>query len=143
MLLSCSAYGQFTYTFDQSIPVEENGKVLSMPRAGGVNSAQINTTDLNGDNKDDLVVFDRTSNKILTYLRVGNRYEYAPEYESLFPVEVTQWLLLRDLNCDGKKICLRAIRLAWWLSLTPPNHSKNFRGDRMIWTSYFNQRFPS
>jgi hypothetical protein len=41
--------------------------------------------------------------KILTYLHVGNRYEYAPEYESLFPVEVTQWLLLRDLNCDGKK----------------------------------------
>jgi hypothetical protein len=103
LLLSCSAYGQFTYTFDQSIPVEENGKVLSMPWAGGVNSAQINTMDLNGDAKDDLVVFDRTSNKILTYLHVGNRYEYAPEYESLFPVEVTQWLLLRDLNCDGKK----------------------------------------
>ncbi|MBX2897205.1 MAG: T9SS type A sorting domain-containing protein [Cyclobacteriaceae bacterium] len=103
LILSCSAYGQFTYTIDQSIAVEANNKVLSMPWAGGINSAQINTMDLNGDTKDDLVVFDRTSNKILTYLNAGNRYEYAPEYESLFPVEVTQWLLLRDLNCDGKK----------------------------------------
>lgn len=103
VILSCSAYGQFTYTIDQSIPVEINGKVLSMPWAGGINSAQVNTIDLNGDTKDDLVIFDRTSNKILTYLNSGSRYEYAPEYESLFPAEVTQWLLLRDLNCDGKK----------------------------------------
>ncbi len=103
LLLSCSAYGQFTYTFDQSIPVEENGKVLSMPWAGGINSAQINTMDLNGDAKDDLVVFDRTSNKILTYLHVGNRYEYAPEYESLFPDNLHSFILLRDFNCDGLK----------------------------------------
>ncbi|HMR57910.1 MAG TPA: VCBS repeat-containing protein, partial [Cyclobacteriaceae bacterium] len=103
LILSCRTYGQFTYTIDQSIPVEENGKVLSMPWAGGINSAQVNTMDLNGDNKDDLVIFDRTSNKLLTYLNAGNRYEYAPEFESLFPKEVTQWLLLRDLNCDGKK----------------------------------------
>ncbi|MBX2915247.1 MAG: T9SS type A sorting domain-containing protein [Cyclobacteriaceae bacterium] len=102
LILSCSAYGQFTYTIDQSIPVEVNGNVLSMPWAGGINSAQINTIDLNGDTKADLVIFDRTSNKILTYLNAGNRYEYAPEYESLFPAEVTQWLLLRDFNCDGK-----------------------------------------
>ena len=66
LILSCRTYGQFTYTIDQSIPVEENGKVLSMPWAGGINSAQVNTMDLNGDNKDDLVIFDRTSNKLLT-----------------------------------------------------------------------------
>ncbi|MCW5912754.1 MAG: T9SS type A sorting domain-containing protein [Cyclobacteriaceae bacterium] len=103
LLLSCSAYGQFTYTIDQSIPVEEQDKVLSMPWAGGINSAQINTMDLNGDAKDDLVIFDRTSDKVLTYLNTGTRYVYAPEYESLFPKEITQWMLLRDLNCDGKK----------------------------------------
>lgn len=103
LILSCAAYGQFTYTQDQRIPIEENGRILSMPWAGGLNSAQVNTMDLNGDNHDDLVIFDRTSNKLLTYLNVGNRYEYAPGYESFFPKEVTQWMLLRDLNCDGKK----------------------------------------
>ncbi|GIL22215.1 MAG: hypothetical protein BroJett042_07280 [Bacteroidota bacterium] len=102
LTLTFSAFGQFTYTIDQSIPVETS-HILSMPWAGGLNAAQINTLDINGDTKDDLVVFDRTANKIFTYVNTGSRYQYAPEYESLFPSEVTQWLLLRDLNCDGKK----------------------------------------
>ncbi|MBN8652831.1 MAG: T9SS type A sorting domain-containing protein [Cytophagales bacterium] len=129
LLLSCSAYGQFTYTFDQSIPVEEDGKVLSMPWAGGINSAQINTMDLNGDAKDDLIVFDRTSNKILTYLHVGNHYEYAPEYESLFPVEVTQWLLLRDINCDGKKDLFTSdpFGMVAFINITKPQQKLSWR----------------
>jgi FG-GAP-like repeat/Secretion system C-terminal sorting domain len=94
---------QFSYTLDQSIPVEVNGKNLLMPWAGGINASQINTMDLNGDGKADLVLFDRTANKVLTYLQQNNQYLYAPDYESLFPSTVNQWVLLRDLNCDGKK----------------------------------------
>ena len=48
---------QFTFTLDQSIPVEANGKSLAMPWAGGLNAAQFNTMDLNGDGKQDLVTF--------------------------------------------------------------------------------------
>lgn len=97
------AQAQFTYSVDQSIPVEINGKKLAMPWAGGLNAAQINTMDLNGDNKPDLVIFDRTINKVITFLNQNNQYIYSPDYESYFPVEVDQWLLLRDFNCDGKK----------------------------------------
>ena len=89
LLVVAAVKAQFTYSIDQSIPVEVNGKSLLMPWAGGVNSAQINTMDLNGDGKQDLVVFDRTANKLNTYLNKNNQYQYAPDYESLFPKEVS------------------------------------------------------
>jgi len=88
---------------DQSIPVEEEGKILKMPWAGGLNSAQINTMDLNGDGAEDLVVFDRAANKISTFLNQENEYRYHPEYELQFPEGISKWMLLRDYNCDGRK----------------------------------------
>ncbi len=94
---------QTVYHFDQSIPVEINSKTLTMPWAGGLNSAQVNTIDLNQDGKDDLAIFDRPSNKIFTYLYSADQYLYAPDYESYFPSTITSWVLLRDFNCDGKK----------------------------------------
>jgi FG-GAP-like repeat/Secretion system C-terminal sorting domain len=103
LLIHAFAEAQFTYSIDQSIHVEIDGKKLAMPWAGGLNAAQINTMDLNGDNKQDLVVFDRTANKVVTFLNQNNQYVYSPDYESSFPVEVDQWMLLRDFNCDGKK----------------------------------------
>lgn len=103
ILLPWHALAQFTYEMDQSIPVEVEGKLLKMPWAGGLNSAQINTMDLDGDGIEDLVVFDRASNKISTFLNQENEYVYHPEYELLFPKEISRWMLLRDYNCDGKK----------------------------------------
>jgi hypothetical protein len=97
------AKAQFNYSIDQSIPVEINGESLAMPWAGGLNAAQINTMDLNGDSKPDLVIFDRTARKIITFLNQNNQYFYSPDYESFFPSEINNWMLLRDFNCDGKK----------------------------------------
>lgn len=103
LLFPIASFGQFTYSIDQSIPVERDDRALTMPWAGGLNSAQVNTMDLDGDGNQDLVVFDRAANKILPYRNAGGQYLYAPDYEALFPAEVTQWMLLRDFNCDGKK----------------------------------------
>lgn len=105
-LLCCAPLwtnAQFTYVLDQSIPVEdENSNRFALAWAGGLNAAQYNTMDLNGDSQPDLVLFDRMANKVITFLNKNNQYQYAPEYESLFP-ELSNWLLLRDFNCDGKK----------------------------------------
>ncbi len=96
--------GQFTYVIDQSIPVHDlNNNLLSMPWAGGINAVQHNTLDLNGDDKMDLVLFDRMANKVLTYVNNAGQYVYDPAYEVFFPKEITNWILLRDYNCDGKK----------------------------------------
>ncbi|HEY5824730.1 MAG TPA: VCBS repeat-containing protein, partial [Cyclobacteriaceae bacterium] len=103
LVVAFNGAAQFQYRVDQSIPLETEGKQLSMPWAGGLNSAQINTMDLNGDNLDDIVVYDKGVAKIWTFLRVKTSYQYAPEFESQFPSGIQSFILLRDYNCDGKK----------------------------------------
>lgn len=94
---------QFTYSLDQGIPVTDgNGNGLKLAWSGGLNAAQFNTMDINGDDVPDLIVFDRMANKVITFLRKENQYVFSPEYESLFP-ELSNWLLLRDFDCDGRK----------------------------------------
>jgi hypothetical protein len=101
--LTASAQAQFTYTLDQSVPVTgTDDSPLHLAWSGGLNSAQISTMHLDDDNKEDLVIFDRSGGKVLTYLNKNDHYEYRPDYESFFPT-LGQWLLLRDFNCDGRK----------------------------------------
>lgn len=96
-------YGQLTYTIDQSVAVTGIGNALGSAWAGGLNAAQYSTMDLDGDGKDDLVLYDRMAQKVVTWLNVSGTWKYAPEYESIFPEEITNWLLLRDFNKDGRK----------------------------------------
>jgi hypothetical protein len=136
LTLSLFAQAQFTYKLDQSIVVEADGKTLTLPWAGGLNSVQVNTMDLNDDDNQDLVLFDRTTNKILTFLNESNQYVYAPEYEELFPTEVTQWILLRDFNCDGKKDIFTSdpFGIVVFVNTTKP-------GEQLSWRP-FNPGFP-
>ncbi len=103
LFIPVTSFGQFTYKLDQSAIVEIDGHTLSMPWTGGLNSAQINKIDFDGDGKEDLVVYDRAAAKILPFRNAGNKYEYTPFYADLFPSTVNAWMLLRDFNCDGKK----------------------------------------
>lgn len=98
------ACAQFLYELDNSIPVTGPSDVLlKHPWAGGLNAVQVNTMDLNGDALDDLVVFERMGDLVLTFLQKNGEYVHAPEYEILFPEGITNWLLLRDYNNDGLK----------------------------------------
>jgi hypothetical protein len=132
--LTC--FAQFTYSLDQSIPVEVNGRTLGMPWAGGLNSAQINTMDFDGDGKVDVVVFDRAADKILPFRNAGGHFEYAPDYDALFPEAVSQWMLLRDINCDGKKDLFTSdpFGIAVFINTTAS-------GDTLTWRA-FNPGFP-
>lgn len=104
LILPVTLRAQFTYVIDQTIPVKDDqGNPLTLPWAGGLNAAHYNTMDLNGDGREDLVLFDRMADKILTFTTVENKYQYSPEFENFFPEEITNWFLLRDYNCDGKK----------------------------------------
>lgn len=102
--LTQTTFAQFNYVFDKSIPVTlQHDEFLTMPWAGGLNATQFNTIDLNGDGHDDLAIFDRTAEKVVTFITDNNQYRYAPEFEIFFPEEITNWMLLRDYNGDGKK----------------------------------------
>lgn len=123
-LFACPAwaFGQFTYSLDQSIPVSRtDGEPYELPWAGGLNAAEYNSIDLDQDGTSDLVVFDRMASKVITLVREGERYRYAPEYETLFP-SVSNWFLLRDFNCDGKPDIFTGdvLGIRVYINRTPP-----------------------
>jgi hypothetical protein len=78
---------------------------MQNPWAGGINSAQFSEIDLDQDGILDLFIFDRSGNKITTYVNSGtpNQVDYTckAEYISQLP-RMHSWVLLRDYNCDGK-----------------------------------------
>lgn len=89
-----------------SIDVMINSTNVVNPWAGGLNFAQNSQIDLNMDGIKDLFTFDRTGNKIRTFINRGTAntvdYKYDASYESRFP-QLQQWALLYDYNNDGKE----------------------------------------
>lgn len=95
---------QFTYQIDQQISVKDAAdETLPLAWSGGINAAQINTLDMNGDGLDDLLLFDRMANKPIPFLQENEHYVYAPSFESFFPAGLLNWIQLRDFNLDGRK----------------------------------------
>lgn len=104
LLLAQPVTAQFTYSLEYTIPVSgTDDQLFPMPWVGGLNATQFNTIDLNSDGNDDLAIFDRTANRVITFLNTSNHYQYAPEFASFFPADISGWMLLRDYNGDGKK----------------------------------------
>ena len=93
----------FSLEQDNTIQVIQNNDTLLNPWTGGFNAAQISKIDLNNDQIEDLFVFDRSSNKVITFLYENNQFIYAPKFEKYFPKNLSNWVLLRDYNNDGKK----------------------------------------
>ena len=112
-LLAVGVYAQqpgtrpFSFQYDQRPTVSVEGRALLNPWAGGLNATQYSTMRLNADTRDDLVVFDRTTEKVSTFVAIDNpsgtgiAWQYAPEYEAYFPA-VDSWMLLVDYDGDGR-----------------------------------------
>jgi hypothetical protein len=98
---------QFGFEFGSVAKVVQGTDTLAHAWVGGLNTPQFSTIDLNGDGQADLYAFDRQTARSYTFLNVaaaggtGRRWQYAPDYESLFPGDLSGWVLLRDYDCDG------------------------------------------
>lgn len=92
---------QFSFRYDDAVLVFQGGKELELPWAGGLNAGQYQPVDLNRDGVEDLVIFDRTSIKVNTFIWSEGEYHYSPSYEVLFPAQLNGWLIVADYNCDG------------------------------------------
>ncbi len=106
LLFSIFANAQtFSFRYDTRPPVSVNNRTLTNAWAGGLTAGQFSTMNLNGDGRADLVVFDRGSNKVSTFLATGaggaDNWQYAPDYERRFPA-MTNWMLLADYDNDGR-----------------------------------------
>jgi hypothetical protein len=93
----------FQFSLDNSIPVSKNNISLPQAWAGGLNAVEVSTMDINLDGSSDLILFDRTAQKVVTFISENDTWIYKPEYEDLFPEGLYNWMLLRDYNCDGRK----------------------------------------
>ena len=85
---------------------DENGNVLKDAFSGGIESPRFFNLELNGDDKVDLVAFDRKNNKVTTYINNGSvgqaLYRHSPAFEHLFPRGKNNYYIL-DIDRDGFK----------------------------------------
>lgn len=105
--VSLSSIAQVSFDRNDNVAVKSGATNLKYPWVGGLNFPQFSVIDLNGDGIKDLFVFDRSGNKVKTFLNKGTPntvdYSYAPQYESLFPKGLHDFVMLADYNCDGKE----------------------------------------
>lgn len=122
--------------FDEIPFANTQNQTLNLALAGGLNSPQFSTIDLNGDNKNDLFIFDRSTNRIFTFVAENNRYRYAPEYEIIFP-SLQNWCLLVDYDKDGKKDIFTASNssIAVYKNISLVNSNVNFSTKPKILTT--------
>lgn len=72
--------------------------------AGGWNSPQFSTIDIDGDGQSELFVYERLDETITLFRRTGTRWIHLPLADTLFPGHLLSgWVLLRDYDGDGDK----------------------------------------
>ncbi|MBK7096286.1 MAG: VCBS repeat-containing protein [Saprospiraceae bacterium] len=78
-----------------------DGKALENAFAGGLNSPQFSSIDINQDGLKDLIVFDRVGNKLNVFtMKNDGMYLFDPQFNNIFPA-ISDWMLLVDYNNDG------------------------------------------
>ncbi|MEP2023879.1 MAG: T9SS type A sorting domain-containing protein [Reichenbachiella sp.] len=102
ILLTQSLCAQVELEIIQPFAIKNN-QTLELAFTGGINSAQYHTIDLDGDGDLDLVLFDRSADKINCFENTGTAYIYQPYFEFLFPENIQHWMILADYDCDGFK----------------------------------------
>jgi hypothetical protein len=84
----------------------EDSLNLQFPWTGGFNTCQVSTCDINNDNVKDLIIFDRSGNRLSLLEFTGSpgnpSWKHNIDAEPWFPA-CTEFMLMRDFNCDGKE----------------------------------------
>ena len=101
IILVLPASSQMILNRDTSLNFKENGITFSSALSGGINSAQFSNIDLNIDGIMDIIIFDKSGNKLIPFINLNGNIIYAPKYRKNFPT-IHDWILLIDYNCDGK-----------------------------------------
>ena len=85
---------------------DATGGYYAFPWAGGMNSCQFGSVDLDMDGIKDLLVFDRTGDRVMPFLNEGlpgqASYVYVPHYAARFP-PLRDWVILTDYDMDGRE----------------------------------------
>jgi hypothetical protein len=106
LILSLQAKAQFfSFSPFKNIEVRQLGEIINNPWSGSYNSGQFWPCDLNNDGENDLLVYDKNTNRVLTFIaELSNGslvWKHNSDYEDLIP-EMENWMATADFNCDGK-----------------------------------------
>ena len=109
LVASAQSGAGFGFEYRAAAKVVQGTDTLANAWGGGINTPQFSSIDLDNDGQQDLFVFEHETRRCYTFLSVaapataaGRRWQYAPQYESLFPADLEGWALLRDYDCDGR-----------------------------------------
>lgn len=84
----------------------EDSTLLPYPWTGGFNYCQVGTCDVNNDNLKDLVIFDRSGDRVTLLQFTGTpgnpSWVQNIEAEPNFP-DAQHFMIMKDFNCDGKE----------------------------------------
>ncbi|HAA18927.1 MAG TPA: hypothetical protein DCP28_09235 [Cytophagales bacterium] len=91
------------------MPVTDaSGRSLTMPWTGGLNSAQIGQAEVNGDDREDLVIYDRYARLVHTLIQTDSGLSWQPEFALPLLDRVESWVLFADVTGDGNADLLTA-----------------------------------
>jgi hypothetical protein len=105
---SSFSWGQFSFEYNDVIPVIHGTDTLKHAWTGGLNNVQISTIDFDFDGDEDLFIFDRSKNNIRLFSQETNntgekKYTFVYNAHMLFPSDLIYRVCLVDYNQDGKK----------------------------------------
>lgn len=98
-----SSQAQQVFSFGNGVSLFVEGREVPMPLAVGINAAQFQQMDVDGDGKEEWVVWDINSRRILVFSEEGGNFSHKAEVAYYFPSDVNGFLILRDFDEDGKK----------------------------------------
>jgi hypothetical protein len=107
MFIGSWSYAQNdTLTFSWTNPptVQNGGNALPLAWLGGLDYGAFNALDINCDGRRDLLVFDKTGNRLLPLIHqggTGDVYQYEPQWAKFLP-PMQSWVVTRDFNNDGR-----------------------------------------
>lgn len=96
-------FAQTSFQFDQNINLTREGEFLELAFSGGLNAAQIQTMDVNGDGEEEMVIWDINARQVSVFKVKNGTYTFFPELAYYFPSDVNGFLVLADYDGDGKK----------------------------------------
>ena len=103
LILPITSAGQVIFQQKYDISVVNGEYEYRMPWGGGLNSTQYNKTDLDGDGKEEVILYDRSANVYQVFKIDNGAYFPANELCVLLPDVPSGWILFVDYNFDGKK----------------------------------------
>lgn len=104
--LILNSFAQFSFEYNNQIPVIKSGNLLTNSWAGGLNQVQVSDFDYDYDGDLDLFFFDRSKNNIRVYSQENSGtpfYQNVYNAKSLFPEGIYYRATLIDYDGDGKK----------------------------------------